>query len=313
MMTSRGSTPLLGISKIYQRKGCEKMKLSELENYIRERVGDQSHRFDLYRDMTQLILRYRWIGDKLFDMDPENPLAPCFLSNDDFLLFALEPSVERLRFFRTNGAFICPDIFKKLVESNRNLPWDDAYDYVDDSEVYSFKYLNWFLRTYRDELLKIDESIIPKGKRLITHHNKSYAVVKSLLEDYLTTISSPIKITKRDMETAMSRYRWFGDEVLDIYKSNPRLLCEHNDARFLLQILYPDENLIADVFQVPDGVTFYDSYMSTVKQIKYGTPADNRPWSQIWGYVKSRPTSISGDVRNAIKLQFRNQSYYNVI
>jgi hypothetical protein len=50
---------------------------------------------------------------------------------------------------------ICPDIFKKLVESKRNLPWDDAYDYVDDLGICAFKYLNWFLRTYRDELLKL--------------------------------------------------------------------------------------------------------------------------------------------------------------
>lgn len=50
------------------------MKSAELKNYIRERLGDQIHRFDLYRDMTQLMLRYRWIGDKLFDMDPERPL-----------------------------------------------------------------------------------------------------------------------------------------------------------------------------------------------------------------------------------------------
>ena len=76
------------------------MKSAELENYIRKRLGYQIHRFDLYRDMTQLMLRYRWIGDKLFDMDPENPIAPCFLSNDSFLLFALDPSVERLRFFK---------------------------------------------------------------------------------------------------------------------------------------------------------------------------------------------------------------------
>ena len=65
------------------------MKSSELENHIRERLGDQSHRFNLYHDMTYLMLRYRWIGDKLFDIDPENPLAPCFLSHDAFLLFAL--------------------------------------------------------------------------------------------------------------------------------------------------------------------------------------------------------------------------------
>lgn len=137
------------------------MKSSELENHIRKRLGDQSHRFNLYHDMSCLMLRYRWIGDKLFDIDPENPLTPCFLSHDDFLLFALEPSVERLRFFKTNPTVIYPDIFKKLVESKRNLPWDDAYDYVDDLGICAFKYLNWFLRTYRDELLKIDESINP--------------------------------------------------------------------------------------------------------------------------------------------------------
>lgn len=289
------------------------MKLAELENYIRERLCEQSHRFDLYRDMTQLVLRYRWIGDKLFDMDPENPLAPCFLSHDSFLLFALDPSLERLRFFKKNPPFICPNIFKQLVESKRNLPWDDAYDYVDDLGIWNFKYLHWFLDKYRDELLKIDESVIPKGSRLITHHNESYAEVKSILEDYLTVFDCPIKVTKSDIETAMSRYRWFGDKVLDIYRLNPRFLYEHNDARFLLQMLYPHENLIEDVFPVPNSMTFHKSYMTVVQKIKYGTPLDDAPWSQIWGYVKSRPTSVISDVRDAIKLQFRNQSYYNII
>lgn len=77
--------------------------------------------------------------------------------------------------------------------------------------------------------------------------------------------------------------------------------------------LYPNENLVADVFPVPDDLTFYNSYMSTVQKIKYGTPSDDVPWSQIWGYVKSRPTSVISDVRDAIKLQFRNQSHYNII
>lgn len=289
------------------------MKSAELEKYIRERLGDQIHRFDLYRDMTQLMLRYRWIGDKLFDMDPENPLAPCFLSNDSFLLFALEPSVERLRFFKKNPPFTCPNIFKQLVESNRNLPWDDAYDYIDDLGIWDFKWLYWFLDKYRDEVLKIDESVIPKGKRLFTNDDKPYAAVKSLIEDYLVTSGRSANITKSEIETAISRYRWFGDEVLDIYRQNPRLLCKHNDSRFLLQMLYPHENLIADVFPVPDNVTFHNSHMSTVQKIKYGTLSDDTPWSQIWGYVKSRPTSVISDVRDAIKLQFRNQSYYNII
>lgn len=289
------------------------MKSAELENHIRERLGDQSHRFNLWHDMTYLMLRYRWIGDKLFDIDPENPLAPCFLSHDSFILFALEPSLERLRFFKTNGAFICPGIFKQLIESNHNLPWDDAYDYVDDLGIWNFKYLHWFLRTYRDELLKIDESLIPKGSRLITHHNESYAEVKSLLEGYLTVFDCPIKVTKSEMETAMSRYRWFGDKALDIYRLNPHFLCEHNDARFLLQMLYPNEKLSDSTFQVPDDMTFYKSHMTVVQKIKYGTLSDDVPWSQIWGYIKSRPTSVITDVRNAIKLQFRNQSYYNII
>ncbi len=289
------------------------MKSAELENYIRERLGDQIHRFDLYRDMTQLMLRYRWIGDKLFDMDPENPIAPCFLSNDSFLLFALDPSVERLKFFKKNPPFACPNIFKQLVESNHNLPWDDAYDYVDDLGIWNFKWLHWFLDKYRDELLKIDESVIPKGKRLFTNDDKPYAAVKSLIEDYLVTSGRSANITKSEIETAISRYRWFGDEVLDIYRQNPRLLCKHNDSRFLLQMLYPHENLIADVFPVPDNVTFHNSHMSTVQKIKYGTLSDDTPWSQIWGYVKSRPTSVISDVRDAIKLQFRNQSYYNII
>lgn len=253
------------------------MKSAELENYIRERLGDQIHRFDLYRDMTQLMLRYRWIGDKLFDMDPENPIAPCFLSNDSFLLFALDPSVERLRFFRMNGAFICPNIFKQLVESNHNLPWDDAYDYVDDLGVWNFKYLHWFLRTYRDELLKIDETTIPKGKRLVTNDNKPHAVVKSLLEDYLVMFGSPANITRSEMETAISRYRWFGDEVLDIYKSNPHLLCKHRDSRFLLQMLYPNEKLSDSAFQVPDDMTFYKSHMTVVQK--------NQIWYTIRRYA----------------------------
>lgn len=289
------------------------MKSAELENYIRERLGDQIHRFDLYRDMTQLMLRYRWIGDKLFDMDPENPIAPCFLSNDSFLLFALDPSVERLRFFKKNPPFACPNIFKQLVESNHNLPWDDAYDYVDDLGIWNFKWLHWFLDKYRDELLKIDETTIPKGKRLVTNDNKPHAVVKSLLEDYLVMFGSPANITRSEMETAISRYRWFGDEVLDIYRQNPRLLCKHKDSRFLLQMLYPNEKLSDSTFQVPDDMTFYKSHMTVVQKIKYGTLSDDTPWSQIWGYVKSRPTSVVSEVRDAIKLQFRNQSYYNII
>lgn len=37
------------------------------------------------------------------------------------------------------------------------------------------------------------------------------------------------------------------------------------------------------------------------------------PWGQIWGYAQSRPTSVFDEVRDAIKLQFRNQSHYNII
>lgn len=37
------------------------MKSSELENHIRKRLGDQSHRFNLYHDMSCLMLRYRCV------------------------------------------------------------------------------------------------------------------------------------------------------------------------------------------------------------------------------------------------------------
>ena len=130
---------------------------------------------------------------------------------------------------------------------------------------------------------------------------------------HLVMFGSPANITRSEMETTISRYRWFGDEVLDIYKSNPHLLCKHRDSRFLLQMLYPNEKLSDSAFQVPDDMTFYKSHMTVVQKIKYGTLSDDTPWSQIWGYVKSRPTSVVSEVRDAIKLQFRNQSYYNII
>ena len=71
--------------------------------------------------------------------------------------------------------------------------------------------------------------------------------------------------------------------------------------------------MVADVFPVPNGVTFYKSYMTSVQKMRYGTPSDARPWGQIWGYAQSRPTSVFDEVRDAIKLQFRNQSHYNII
>ena len=82
-------------------------------------------------------------------------------------------------------------------------------------------------------------------------------------------------------------------------------LTNHYTARRQKFINFDDE--------VPDDMTFYKSHMTVVQKIKYSTLSDDVPWSQIWGYVKSRPTSVVSEVRDAIKLQFRNQSYYDII
>lgn len=203
--------------------------------------------------------------------------------------------------------------FRTLVESNRKLLWDDAYSYFDGTTKSEFKYLGWILPIYRDKLLKIDESSIPKGSRLIPKHVKSQQEVKSLLEDCLSASGYRFRMSKQDMEIAISRYRWFGDEVLDIYKSNPSLLFYHTDTRFLMQMLYPNEDVNRHSFPIPDGMDFYKPLMTVSQKMIYDTPVGDRPWGQLWGYAKSRPTSVSDDVRNAIKLQFRNQSYYDMI
>lgn len=289
------------------------MKQSELENYIHERLGENAQRFDRVDDWTDLKLRYHWIGDKLFDIDSEYRITPYLLPRDFFLLFALDPSVEMRQILKVQPVFASPQILKKLIESKRKLPWDDAYFYFDELKSYNFKYLGRLFPLYRDELLQIDESSIPKGRRLIPNTSKSEQKIKSILFDYLGSVNSTIMITDAELKNAISRYRWFGDEVLDIYRSNPLLLFRHFDAEFLAHILYPHEKLDKLVVSAPGIIKSDNHYKTAIQKIKYDMAPVGCSWSQIWGYVKSRPVSADGDIRDAIKLQFRNQSRYDII
>lgn len=289
------------------------MKQSELENYIRERLGENAQRFDRSEDWIDLKLRYHWIGDKLFDIDPEYHIIPYLLPRDSFLLFALDPSVEMRKILKVQPVFASPQILKKLIESKRKLPWDDAYFYFDEVGSYYFKYLGRLFPLHRDELLQIDESKMPKGRRLIPSTSKSEHKVKAILFDYLDSVNPTTSVTDAELKNAISRYRWFGDEVLDIYRSNPHLLFHHYDAQFLARVIYPNEKFDKMGFSA-SGITYsHNDYLTAIQKIKYDIAPSGRPWGQIWGYVKSRPVSTYGDIRDAIKLQFRNQSRYDII
>lgn len=120
-------------------------------------------------------------------------------------------------------------------------------------------------------------------------------------------------MTKKEVATAISRYRWFGDDLLDIYEGRPISIFRHRETRFLVQMLYPSISPIESRFMAPSTLSFRRPTMTGDEKIKYDTPESNRPWGQIWGYVESRPKSIDQDTQDALKLQLHNQFSYDMI
>lgn len=163
-----------------------------------------------------------------------------FLTCGAFILFALDPSVERLRHLQLTPASEYVKTFEKLVESNRHLPWEDVYDYFDEIRHYQFNLLRDSLIEHRDKLLRIDVNRFPNGRRLIVHQKVLNHVVTELLNRKLQEVGWNIGyMTKKEIATAISRYRWFGDDLFDIYDGHPISIFRHSDARFLVQMLYP--------------------------------------------------------------------------
>lgn len=72
------------------------MTEEELDRYINERLGQHRASSLNFGDWRDLRARYRWIGEKLFDTGAS--CDPCFLTCGAFILFALDPSIEMLRF-----------------------------------------------------------------------------------------------------------------------------------------------------------------------------------------------------------------------
>ena len=129
------------------------MTEEELNQYIAEQLGDQRLQALTVSNWRSLRARYRWIGDKLFDIDPQNSCAPCFLAHEPFLLFALDPTLERLRFFQALPESEYDHIFMKLATSGNSFVWDEAYEYFDESYHFGFPTLMRYLQEYRDQLL----------------------------------------------------------------------------------------------------------------------------------------------------------------
>lgn len=284
------------------------MTEEELNQYIAEQLGDQRLQALTVSNWRSLRARYRWIGDKLFDIDPQNPCAPCFLAHEPFLLFALDPTLERLRFFQALPESEYDHIFMKLATSGNSFVWDEAYEYFDESYHFGFPTLMRYLQEYRDQLLQIDTSTFPQNRRLITFQQMSNPLIEDLFTQKLRETGYYIEnFTKQEIATGISRYRWFGDEVFKIYKNEIRVMFIHNDSRFLAQMMHPSLSPREFPLMAPSNMDFKRLTMTSDEMIQYVTPEANRPWGQIWGYVESRPTSVPDETRNAIKLQFRNQ------
>ena len=258
--------------------------------------------------------RYRWLGEKSFIIDPENVRAPYLLHETAFLLFSLKPSLAHLRFVQTLTESELSKEFTKLATSNPNLDWDAAYEYFDELRHWRFGYLQQPLNDYRDELLRINTDAFPVGRRRVTHHKMRNHEVHALLAQKVREFGRTItNMTKQEIATATSRYRWFGDELLEVYKDNPMQIFYHNDGRFLTHMLFP--SVSPNIWQIKpsEKLNFRKPTMSYYEKIKYDTAEPNCSWGQIWGYVESRPTSVPDAVRDAIKLQFRNQFSYDII
>ena len=181
------------------------MTEEELDRYISERLGQRRASSLNFGDWRDLRARYRWIGEKLFDTGAS--CDPCFLTCGAFILFALDPSIEMLRFLQIRTASEYVKTFEKLVESNRHIPWEDIYEYFDETRYYQFNVLQDILIKYRDKLLKIDVNMFPNGRRLITHQKVPNHVIKELLNQKLHEVGYDIdNMTKKEVTTAISRY-----------------------------------------------------------------------------------------------------------
>lgn len=288
------------------------MTEEELDSYIIGKLGRVRASSLSYADFRDLRARYRWIGEKLFDIDVS--CGPCFLTCGAFILFAMDPSVERLRHIQITPAQEHVRMFEKLVKSNQHLPWEDVYDYFDETRYYQFNILRDVLIEHRDKLLRIDVNTFPSGRRLIVHQKVPNHVITELLNQKLHEVGWNIGyMTKKEIATAISRYRWFGDDLFTIYDGHPDNLFRHSDARFLVQMLYPSISPSESRFTPSSTLSFRRPTMTGDEKIKYDNPEPNRPWSQIWGYVESHPTSVHDDTRAMIKWQLHHQFSYDMI
>ena len=170
------------------------------------------------------------------------------------------------------------------------------------------------LKYYRDELLRINTEAFPVGRRRVTHHKIPNHEVHALLAQKLRESGHTIiNMTKKDIAIATSRYRWFGDELFDVYKDAPLRIFYHDEGRFLMHMLFPSVSPTIWHIMTPEKLNFRRPTMTSEEKIKYDTPEPNCSWGQIWGYMESRPTAIPDKARDAIKLQFRNQFSYDII
>ena len=290
------------------------MDNEELKQYIIDKLGDNGQSLISKHDTRSLAACYRWLGETLFTVNPEHIGEPYLLSGGAFILFALKPSLERLRFVQELPESEYVEEFMRLVTSNQNLPWDDAYKFVDEIYQWRLGSLKQPLGDYRDKLLGINTEVFPIGRKRVTPQEMSTHEVRELLAQKLRESRYTIlNMTKKEIATATSRYRWFGDELFTVYQGFPLLMFYHDDSRFLVQMLYPPMRPNEWNLKPSRELHFRRRYMTCEEKIKYDTPAPDCSWSQIWGYVNSRPTSISEDTRDAIKLQLRNQFSYDII
>ena len=289
------------------------MAEEELTQYIMKKLGGEQHPI-CPSNSRAFNARYRWLGEKSFIIDPENVRAPYLLHETAFLLFALKPSLTRLRFVQTLTESELTKEFTKLATSNPNLDWDAAYEYFDELHHWRFGYLQQPLNDHRDELLRINTDAFPVGRRRVTHHKmRNYEVHALLAQKVRESGNTIINMTKQEIATATSRYRWFGNELFEVYKDSPLRIFYHDDGRFLMQMLFPSVPINDWHIRAPEKLNFRRFNMSCEEKIKYDTPEPNCSWGQIWGYMESRPTSVPNTTQDAIKLQFRNQFSYDII
>lgn len=289
------------------------MTEEELTQYIIEKL--EGGRYPICTSNSRTLnARYRWLGEESFSIDPKNKGSIYYLSDEVFLLFALKPSFKRLQFVQTLSGLEYVNEFKKLATSSPNLDWDEAYEYFDEVYPWHFGYLQPLLKCYRDELLRINTEAFPVGRRRVTHHKMRNHEVHALLAQKLRESGNTIiNMTKQEIATATSRYRWFDNELFEVYKDSPLRIFYHDDGRFLMQMLFPSVPINDWHIRAPEKLNFRRFNMSCEEKIKYDTPEPDRSWGQIWGYMESRPTSVPNVTRDAIKLQFRNQFSYDII